>query len=66
MLQGEPTLDPVTKKLRDRVWLSLGPQTANAAGMRMDQLQQFTLGGYSPTPEQLAALARYFSCCGHG
>ena len=63
MLQGEPTLDPVTKKLRDRVWLSLSPQTANAAGMTLAQLQQFTLGGYSPTQVQLNALARLYGCC---
>jgi hypothetical protein len=28
--------------------------------MRLDQLQNFLLYGFKPTPEQIAALARHF------
>ena len=63
-MQGEKAqLDPTIRKLRDRTWLSLSLQTANAAGMTLAQLQQFTLGGYSPTQVQLNALARLYECC---
>jgi len=43
------------KKLRDRAWHSISPETAAAAGMTLGQLQQ---GGFTPTPEQIVQLAR--------
>ena len=46
------------KKLRDRTWHSLSPQTAAAADLTFQQLQQFAGGSFHPTPEQLEALAR--------
>lgn len=46
------------KQLRDRAWHSLSPQTAAAADMTFQQLQQFAGGNFHPTPEQLEALAR--------
>jgi hypothetical protein len=50
----------ITKQLRDRLWHSLNPETANVVGLRVDQLQQCLLGGRTLSPEQTAALARYF------
>ena len=53
-------------QLRNRAWGALSPQTASAMGVRLDQLQQFLVSAYTPTAVQLANLARYFNCCGHG
>ena len=46
------------KKLRARAWHSLSPQTAAAAGLTVEQMQQFVSGSYQPTSEQLEQLAR--------
>ena len=49
-----------TDTIRRRVRHSLSPHTADAAGMTSPQLQQFAASAYTPSDEQLAALARYF------
>jgi hypothetical protein len=49
------------KQIRDRVVHSLSPQTAAAAGIRLDELQQVVSGTYSLSQEQIDALARYFN-----
>jgi hypothetical protein len=46
------------KKLRDRAWLYLSDEVAACAGMSLTNLQQFLMGRYEPTPEQLERLAR--------
>ena len=46
--------------VRRRAWHSLSPQTAAAANMSLDQLQQFLLHGFTPSQQQIAALARRF------
>ena len=51
------------KRLRDRTWLALDQNTANAMGCSVPQLQQWLVGAYRPTAEQLQSLARYHGCC---
>jgi hypothetical protein len=46
------------KKIRDRAWLSLSPQTAAAAGITLAELQQFCAGAYWPSDQQIRILAR--------
>ena len=50
----------LTEQVRDRVWHSLSSDTADIVGLRLDQLQQFTLGGCQLSQEQIKALARHF------
>ena len=46
------------KKIRDRAWHSISPETAAAAGMSLAELQQFAAGAYTPSDEQIRTLAR--------
>jgi hypothetical protein len=46
--------------VRKRAWHSLSPDTAAAGDMSVAQLQQFLLNGFTPSQEQIAALARHF------
>jgi hypothetical protein len=48
------------KYLRDRVWHSLSPQTADAVGLTLADLQQFCIGSFHPDEAQLFSLNRYF------
>jgi hypothetical protein len=48
----------LTEQVRDRSWQYLTPDVASAAGLTLQQLQQFLLGGFSPSPEQVQKLAR--------
>ena len=46
------------QRVRHRVWFSISPQTAEAAGLTIPQLQQFAGGMKTLTSAQVAALAR--------
>jgi hypothetical protein len=46
--------------VRKRAWHSPSPDTAAAANMSLAQLQQFLLSGFTPSQQQIAALARRF------
>jgi hypothetical protein len=43
--------------LRKRTWHYLEPGVAFCAGMTMNQLKQFCIGAYHPTPDQLTQLS---------
>ena len=70
LLEGSPTcldilaianegVDPMDiKGLRDRLAIYLSPDIARAAGMSLDELQQFCAGHFMPHPESLQRLAR--------
>ena len=47
------------KAIRHLVWHCLSPHTAAAAGLTLSQLQQFAAISFTPSEEQLNALARY-------
>ena len=47
------------KAIRHLVWHCLSPHTAEFAGLTLSQLQQFAAGAFTPSEEQLRALARY-------
>jgi|RhiMetStandDraft_4_1073278.scaffolds.fasta_scaffold7120843_1 hypothetical protein len=49
---------PNIKAIRDRLSHALSPQTAEAAGMSLAELQQFVAGSFHPIPEQIERLAR--------
>jgi hypothetical protein len=49
------------KYLRDRVWLSISPETASACGFTsVHELMQFCIGSYHPDATQLFRLNRFF------
>jgi hypothetical protein len=50
----------LAERVRDRVWHSLCSDTADVAGITLAELQQVPMGGRQLSPEQVAALARYF------
>jgi hypothetical protein len=45
--------------VRRRVWHALSPQTAEATGLSIAQLQQLVVGAYAPTSEQIERLANH-------
>ena len=45
------------KAVRNRAWHYLSDEVAGCAGMNANQLIQFCLGNFHPTPEQIHALA---------
>jgi hypothetical protein len=49
----------IRKAVRDRLWLSLSPETAEAAGVSLATLQQFLIGE-SLSDQQIQKLARHF------
>ena len=44
--------------IRERTWLNLNSDIAQAAGMSLQQLQQFAGGAYHPSDPQIRILAR--------
>jgi hypothetical protein len=48
---------PDSKIIRRRAWHFLSPEVAAAAGLQLDQLQQFVAGRFHPTDEQVMRLA---------
>ena len=53
------------KMLKDRTWLALDKNTADAAGegCKVPDLQQWLVNAYTMSPTQLANLQRFYGCC---